>query len=274
MAAAGAHEEPLPSRFHLDQRISHRHSRGTIRFIGELNAASSSSSSLKGQWLGIEWDDRQRGKHWGEFQGCRYFTCRFHRPRRDDAGERPEQGQKAEKGPASFLRPTAPGLKTGTSVLHALKHKYGPSTSPSLSAPSEGGGAQLQERYSRKNLAEIEIEFPDLDKVKRKVANVAKLRVAGLQGKVLPSLAAEASREDGTTTEMVVEDEEEEMMLVSSIVSLERGERPGDLKGMFPSRSCTRLSARPLLIFYLDRHQRPRPQQQPPCILEHPHGPR
>ena len=30
-----------------------------------------------GNWLGIEWDDAERGKHSGEHEGVKYFTCRY-----------------------------------------------------------------------------------------------------------------------------------------------------------------------------------------------------
>lgn len=44
--------------------------RGTIRWIGEIKGA-------KGSWLGVEWDDANRGKHNGEHEGITYFTCRW-----------------------------------------------------------------------------------------------------------------------------------------------------------------------------------------------------
>jgi dynactin complex subunit len=41
---------------------------GTIRYVGEVDGAS-------GVWLGVEWDDRSRGKHDGIKDGKRYFSC-------------------------------------------------------------------------------------------------------------------------------------------------------------------------------------------------------
>jgi dynactin complex subunit len=44
---------------------------GTVRFAGQLPG--------KGEqvmWLGVEWDDAERGKHNGIFQGVQYFQCR------------------------------------------------------------------------------------------------------------------------------------------------------------------------------------------------------
>lgn len=41
---------------------------GTIRYVGEVDGAG-------GIWLGVEWDDRNRGKHDGIKDGKRYFSC-------------------------------------------------------------------------------------------------------------------------------------------------------------------------------------------------------
>lgn len=41
---------------------------GTIRFVGEVRGT-------RGTWLGVEWDDPSRGKHNGEKDGIRYFSC-------------------------------------------------------------------------------------------------------------------------------------------------------------------------------------------------------
>lgn len=31
---------------------------------------------FSGIWLGVEWDDPQRGKHDGTYEGTQYFKCR------------------------------------------------------------------------------------------------------------------------------------------------------------------------------------------------------
>jgi tubulin-specific chaperone E len=41
---------------------------GTIRYVGEVDGTS-------GVWLGVEWDDQNRGKHDGIKDGKRYFSC-------------------------------------------------------------------------------------------------------------------------------------------------------------------------------------------------------
>lgn len=52
----------LDTRFALSGYI------GTIRYVGEVEGTS-------GVWLGVEWDDSNRGKHDGIKDGKRYFTC-------------------------------------------------------------------------------------------------------------------------------------------------------------------------------------------------------
>ena len=58
----------MPQDFHLGQRISFEAALCTVRYIGTVEGASK-------EWLGVEWDDRTRGKHDGEHNGKRYFSC-------------------------------------------------------------------------------------------------------------------------------------------------------------------------------------------------------
>lgn len=50
-------------------RISYFGHLGTVKFIGEVE-------NTTGIWLGIEWDNPDRGKHDGVKDGKRYFSCR------------------------------------------------------------------------------------------------------------------------------------------------------------------------------------------------------
>lgn len=43
---------------------------GTVRYDGPVPVGASN------RWLGIEWDNPERGKHSGEHKGHQYFTCR------------------------------------------------------------------------------------------------------------------------------------------------------------------------------------------------------
>lgn len=86
MRTAAAHSRPLKDmeiyRDHVEfpslemdslppkgTRVSLSGSIGTIRYTGSVN-------NTTGLWLGIEWDDAQRGKHDGVKDGKRYFDCR------------------------------------------------------------------------------------------------------------------------------------------------------------------------------------------------------
>lgn len=59
--------------------------RGTVRYVGTVPPTA-------GLWLGVEWDNPDRGKHDGSHDGVRYFTCRhptggsFVRPKKADFG--------------------------------------------------------------------------------------------------------------------------------------------------------------------------------------------
>jgi hypothetical protein len=50
-------------------RISVAGSLGTVKFAGSVD-------NTKGVWLGVEWDDPDRGKHSGTKDGKHYFECR------------------------------------------------------------------------------------------------------------------------------------------------------------------------------------------------------
>ncbi len=253
------------TRYRVGQRLSHHHCRGTIRFVGELVPRSEEGTQpplthagvpeegdkantktkgkakapLDGVWLGIEWDDAARGKHWGAFQGKQIFECLFHA--RPDAQESAASGspsapsQSSATGPASFLRPDAPGIVTGTSMLHAIKAKYAPQLL--LPTSSSGGGATQEgfspavepkapmsetteavggkkPKYSRRNLAEIELETPDLGKIDAKFARLDRLRVAGLHGSPTFTSSRASSSTSARARESEHQDVEAEDLLV------------------------------------------------------------
>ncbi len=49
-------------------RLIHSGHIGTVRFVGPVDGT-------QGSWIGVEWDDPQRGKHDGVKDGKRYFNC-------------------------------------------------------------------------------------------------------------------------------------------------------------------------------------------------------
>lgn len=82
----------------IGSRIQVGNDRATVRFIGPV-------LNSKGEWLGIEWDDPNRGKHDGTHQEKKYFDCKY-----------PTSG--------SFIRYHAEKVKTGTTFMRALNCKY------------------------------------------------------------------------------------------------------------------------------------------------------
>nr|XP_027309555.2 tubulin-specific chaperone E [Anas platyrhynchos] len=81
----------------LGRRVLCGAERATVRYVGGLPGAA-------GIWLGVEWDDPQRGKHDGTYEGTQYFKCRH-----------PRGG--------SFIRPNKANF--GVDFLTAVKDRYG-----------------------------------------------------------------------------------------------------------------------------------------------------
>ncbi|CAN9510676.1 unnamed protein product [Ophioblennius macclurei] len=53
----------------VGRRVSCSGERATVRYVGPVGTTA-------GVWLGVEWDDPQRGKHDGSHEGVQYFSCR------------------------------------------------------------------------------------------------------------------------------------------------------------------------------------------------------
>ncbi|TMS23789.1 Tubulin-specific chaperone E [Larimichthys crocea] len=53
----------------VGRRVSCGDERATVRFVGPVPPTA-------GLWLGVEWDNPERGKHDGSHDGVQYFTCR------------------------------------------------------------------------------------------------------------------------------------------------------------------------------------------------------
>ncbi|KAJ7342272.1 hypothetical protein JRQ81_009991 [Phrynocephalus forsythii] len=70
---------------------------GTVLYVGSVPPTT-------GIWLGVEWDNHQRGKHNGSHEGIQYFKCRH-----------PTGG--------SFVRPNKANF--GVDFLSAVREKYG-----------------------------------------------------------------------------------------------------------------------------------------------------
>ncbi|KAH9060015.1 hypothetical protein EDB87DRAFT_1618027 [Lactarius vividus] len=117
---------------------------GTIKYVGGVEGTS-------GVWLGVEWDDSNRGKHDGIKDGQRYFKC-------------------LSPGAGSFIRPL-PSLQYGKTFLEALTGKYieqlhGSDTQETVILGSSNGA--------------IRVEAVNLDKIRGKFASLESLQEVSL----------------------------------------------------------------------------------------------
>lgn len=53
----------------VGKRVSIAGKRATVCYVGQID-------DQEGLWVGLDWDDRSRGKHDGNYGGKRYFSCR------------------------------------------------------------------------------------------------------------------------------------------------------------------------------------------------------
>ncbi|KAI1213983.1 RNI-like protein [Annulohypoxylon truncatum] len=117
-------------------------------------------SGTSGSWLGVEWDDPTRGKHDGSNKGVRYFTCRSKSP-----------------NAASFVRPTRPTEKP-QSFIKAITEKY---------ASELTNTAVI--KFSNKVAEEV-----GFDKIQRKQAQLAELRVVIVDSSRIASAYSEGDK--------------------------------------------------------------------------------
>ncbi|KAI2521908.1 tubulin folding cofactor E [Homo sapiens] len=80
----------------IGRRVEVNGEHATVRFAGVV-------PPVAGPWLGVEWDNPERGKHDGSHEGTVYFKCRH-----------PTGG--------SFIRPNK--VNFGTDFLTAIKNRY------------------------------------------------------------------------------------------------------------------------------------------------------
>ncbi|KAL7415269.1 hypothetical protein BDY24DRAFT_439705 [Mrakia frigida] len=129
----------------INSRILVGTDRCTIRYRGSVLGTS-------GEWMGVEWDDPSRGKHNGEKEGVRYFDCRL-----------------ANSG--SFIRPSSPKIVLRKPFLATLKDRYVATTAENT--PLEHESVIL-------GRSGIEVEAPNLAKVRKRLAKLRELREIGV----------------------------------------------------------------------------------------------
>ncbi|KAJ3889458.1 hypothetical protein GG344DRAFT_51574 [Lentinula edodes] len=133
----------------VGDRISYSGHLGTVKFIGEVE-------NTTGIWLGIEWDNPDRGKHDGVKDDKRYFSCRV-----------PNAG--------SFIRPSAQLIR-GVSFLQALKAKY---------VEQFHGSASQEKVILGSSNGVIEVKAVNLDKIRSKFADLGRLREVSLENELV-----------------------------------------------------------------------------------------
>ncbi|KAL9025162.1 MAG: hypothetical protein Q9180_007716 [Flavoplaca navasiana] len=136
------------------RRLSYEGHLCTVRWHGEIDG-------LKGQWLGVEWDDPSRGRHDGTYAGNRYFKC-----------------WSKEPTAASFIRPDSKRINGSQSLLCALRAKYG-----SENTPKGGDGKSSPIVISGKEVDEV-----GFDVISKKQSAWSDLTIVSLDGLHIDSL--------------------------------------------------------------------------------------
>ncbi|KAI8636733.1 CAP Gly-rich domain-containing protein [Parasitella parasitica] len=152
----------VPNHLHVGSRIQVGKDRATVRFIGTVK-------DTKGDWLGVEWDDPNRGKHNGTHQGTEYFSCRY-----------PASG--------SFIRFHSEKVMTGITFMDALEARY---------LTRDGDISTIHERHydKTKDIGElyfggnrqIVVETYGFDKIQKAQRQLNSLKVVGLAEHLISS---------------------------------------------------------------------------------------
>lgn len=167
--------------FYPGRRISYDGALCTLR------CEVKSIPGTKGAWLGVEWDNPDRGKHNGFYAGVTYFHCRSTQPKI-----------------ASFVRPSRkPDLEQ--TVLEAINSKYVSSSLQSEAVVISGKVAE-------------EIGF---DKVSKEQSVLADLRLVVLDHSCISGIAPRAS-----SRETIRKAQEELAATCPNIVELDLGHNP------------------------------------------------
>ncbi|KAF9337241.1 hypothetical protein BGZ91_009582 [Linnemannia elongata] len=137
-----------PPKLEVGQRIEVDYYRGTVRFLGVV-------PPTKGEWIGVEWDAEERGKHSGEHNGTQYFTCTI-------------------PGTGSFTRPS-PNINVGQTLLEILKERY------------------VDEELTAEDLylgeTNVKVDVYDFDRVKKKNSQLHLMQIVGLANTNVSSAA-------------------------------------------------------------------------------------
>jgi Leucine-rich repeat (LRR) protein len=135
----------MDKSFQVGQRILDPvdKARGTVTYIGPVG-------QTKGIWIGVEWDNTERGKHDGSHDGKRYF-------------------QTATSTSGSFVRVSK--ISPGVSFEAAVRDRYG----------SSDGSDPLEIERVRKLMNAPFVEMVGFDKVNQTQSDFARLRTISVR---------------------------------------------------------------------------------------------
>jgi len=122
--------------------------RATVRYVGDIQGAT----PIEG-WVGVEWDDKDRGKHDGVAYGNRYFTC-------------------PSSTGASFLRPDK--LDQGLSFQDVVLLKY-------ASQQSRSANTEMTFREQAEGKAAVVVQLVGKEKLEAFMAKLKHLETITLQ---------------------------------------------------------------------------------------------
>ncbi|EED24243.1 tubulin-specific chaperone, putative [Talaromyces stipitatus ATCC 10500] len=150
----------------------------TVRYIGEVEGT-------KGDWLGVEWDDPLRGKHSGEHNGKRYFTCLSNQP---TAG--------------SFVRPTRP-IDKPRAFLEALHEKYASEFEEEIAKRQTSNNNENFQMNDTIQFNGKVVEEVGFEKIRKQLAELKELKVVLLDGlRIAGVLAYGGQNEPGYDEEL------------------------------------------------------------------------
>ena len=157
--------------FAVNQRRSYDGNLCTIRYVGKVEGTS-------GDWLGVEWDNPTRGKHSGEHNGVRYFTCISPVLTSDAMMVLMTSGRNKKATPGSFVRPSRPADKP-RGFLEALREKYASESVGQQGSYGVNTGGPIHDpiKFSSKVVEEV-----GFDKIRRKLAELQELKIVLLDG--------------------------------------------------------------------------------------------
>ncbi|KAE8361182.1 hypothetical protein BDV27DRAFT_31415 [Aspergillus caelatus] len=149
----------------VNQRRSYNGELCTIRYAGKV-------AGTTGEWLGVEWDDPTRGKHFGEHQGVRYFSCKSKHP---TAG--------------SFVRPSRAADKP-RSFLEALREKYESEFEEEISRRKLGDTVSGDALHKPIEISGKVVEEVGFDKIRKQLAELQELKIVLLDGLLVAGVLA------------------------------------------------------------------------------------